>query len=70
MSTVEQLEQQIRQLDPAELAQFSTWFEAYVTHESQAWDRQIERDAQPGGPLSALARKALAQHAAGQTTRL
>ena len=66
MSTVEALERQVQQLDPKELAQFRDWF---LEFEADAWDRQIERDAK-AGKLSALARKALDDHASGRTTRL
>ena len=66
MSTVEALERQVQQLDPKELAQFRDWF---LEFEADAWDRQIERDAN-AGKLGALARKALDDHASGRTTRL
>ncbi len=66
MNTIESLEKQVQQLDPQELAQFRDWFLAF---EADAWDRQIERDAN-AGKLDALARKALEDHAAGRTTLL
>ena len=66
MSRVEQLEQQIQQLDPQEFTQFRDWF---LEFESDAWDREIERDSK-AGKLDALARKALEDHAAGRTTPL
>ncbi len=42
---LKQLEEQITQLDPEELKQFSAWFEEYMSDE---WDRQIERDEAAG----------------------
>lgn len=42
---LKQLEEQITQLDPEELKQFSAWFEEYMSDE---WDRQIERDVVAG----------------------
>ena len=42
---LEQIEQQIAQLNPEELKQFSAWFDEYMSDE---WDRQIERDVAAG----------------------
>ena len=46
--------------------EFRDWF---LEFEADAWDRQIERDAN-AGKLDSLARKALEDHAAGRTTPL
>jgi len=56
MSRVEQIENRIRDLTPAELAERRVWFEAF---DADAWDAQIERDAR-AGKLDALANQALA----------
>lgn len=42
---LKQLEEQVTQLAPEELKQFSAWFEEYM---SDGWDRQIERDVAAG----------------------
>ncbi len=42
---LKQIEEQIAQLSPEELKQFSAWFDEYMSDE---WDRQIERDEAAG----------------------
>ena len=66
MSKVENLEKQIQQLSPEELAEFRRW---YAEFDADLWDRQFELDAK-SGKLDALAEKALRAHAAGQSTKL
>jgi hypothetical protein len=45
MSTVQQLEDTVRQLSAEELAAFRTWFAEFDATE---WDRQLEADASAG----------------------
>jgi hypothetical protein len=45
MSTVEQLEEAIRQLSPEERAAFRIW---YAEYDWEEWDRQFEADASAG----------------------
>ncbi len=66
MTTLEHLELQVQQLAPSDFAKFRTWFHEY---EWQAWDRQIENDSK-AEKLKTLAGKALADHAAGRTSRI
>jgi hypothetical protein len=66
MGKVENLEEQVRDLSPEELARFREWF---VQFDAEAWDRQFEADAR-AGKLDALAERALRAHAAGQSTEL
>jgi hypothetical protein len=66
MSKVENLEKQIKQLSPEELAEFRRW---YAEFDAQLWDRQFESDVK-AGKLDALAERALRDHAAGQSTKL
>ncbi len=42
MSELEQLEQQVSQLPPGNLAKFRTWF---IELDRQLWDKQIEADS-------------------------
>ena len=42
---LKQIEEQVTQLSPEELKQFSAWFDEYMSDE---WDRQIERDEASG----------------------
>jgi succinate dehydrogenase flavin-adding protein (antitoxin of CptAB toxin-antitoxin module) len=66
MSKVENLEKQIQQLSPEELAEFRRW---YAEFDADLWDRQFESDVK-SGKLDALAERALRAHAAGQSTKL
>lgn len=66
MTEIEHIELQVKQLSAPEFAKFKAWFHEY---EWQAWDRQLETDV-GAGKLKALASKALADHAAGRTTRI
>lgn len=66
MSKVANLEKQIQQLSPEELAEFRRW---YAEFDADLWDRQFESDVK-AGKLDALAEKALRAHAAGQSTKL
>ncbi len=66
MGKVENLEEQIRRLSPAELARFREWFAEF---DAEAWDRQLEADVKTG-KLDKLAERALRAHAAGQSTEL
>ena len=66
MGDVENLERQVKDLSPEELAAFRKWFLAY---DCEVWDRQLEQDV-AAGKLDALAEKALRDHAAGKSSRL
>lgn len=66
MTTIEQLELQVKQLAPPDIAKFREWFHEY---EWQTWDRQIEKDSK-AGKLTELAAKARADHEAGRTPRI
>lgn len=66
MTRVEQLEQEIAKLDPAEFAQLREWI---LDQDWTEWDRQIERDA-AAGKLDGLMRRALADDAAGKSRPL
>ena len=66
MTRLEELEQEIRKLNRAELADLRERFRKY---DSDEWDRRIEEDAR-GGKLDELVRKALAAHGAGKTREL
>ena len=63
MDKIEQIEQGVQALSPAELAKFRAGF---LEYDWAAWDHQLERDVQAGG-LDDLAEKALRDHTAGTT---
>jgi len=67
MSKVEQIEAEIAKLPPQAVRQVSQWVQEY---EAELWDREMERDARPGGPLDKLAPQARKEIAAGQTQPL
>jgi hypothetical protein len=66
MGKVENIERQIKDLSPQEMAELREWFAVF---DAEAWDRQFEADVR-AGKLDALAREALAAHAAGKTKKL
>ena len=66
MSKVEQIENQIRQLTPAEMADLRAWF---AEIDADAWDAQIEADVR-SGKLDRLAEAAVRDHVAGRSTEL
>ena len=66
MTKVEQLEQAVQKLSPAELAAFREWFRKY---DSEEWDQQIDKDVREG-KLDKLAGESLAEHEAGRTHEL
>ena len=66
MGKLENLERQIKELSPQEMAKLREWFAGL---DAEAWDRQFEADVR-AGKLDALAEKALKAHASGTTTKL
>lgn len=66
MSTIEDIENAIANLPPAEFAEFRAWFDRF---DAARFDAQIERDAK-GGQLDDLADQALAAHRDGRTRTL
>ncbi len=66
MSDLEQLEQQVLQLSPEDLAKFRTWF---IEIDHQLWDEQIEADA-AAGKLDRLIDEARAEFKAGKAREM
>jgi len=66
VSKLENIESQIEELSPQELAAFREWFTKF---DAEAWDRQFEADV-TAGKLDSLAERALRDHAAGRSTKL
>ena len=66
MSELEQLEQQVLNLPPQDLAQFREWF---LEFDTRAWDQQIEDDLK-GGKLDELIAEARAEFKAGKAREL
>ena len=66
MRKVEELENEVQQLNPGELAVFREWF---VRYDSDEWDKEIEGDIS-AGRLDKLAEEAVAAHKARRTTEI
>ena len=64
VSSVNEIEEAVLRLTPAELDAFRAWF---VDFEAAAWDRQMEDDV-AAGRLDALADEALEDLRAGRCT--
>lgn len=65
MTRVEQLEEQIQQLSPAEFAELRTWL---AERDWEEWDKQIEQDA-ASGKLDRLFAEAREAHQQGKSTK-
>lgn len=66
MTRVEEIERAVKNLPPAELAEFRQWFAEF---DNALWDVQIEADAK-AGRLDALAQQARAAYAKGDVREL
>jgi hypothetical protein len=66
MGKIENIERQIEELSPVELAHFRAWF---LEFDWAVWDRHLAADVQ-AGKLDRLSQQALRDHAAGKTTPL
>jgi hypothetical protein len=65
MTTIDTMEQAVQKLPAAESADLRTWFTQF---DEDAWDAQIEADAN-AGKLDALAAEALAEYQAGKARK-
>jgi hypothetical protein len=66
MSKIEQIEREIQELTPEELAAFRKWF---LEFDAVIWDRQIEEDTR-AGRLDTLADKAIKDFKSGRCSEL
>ena len=66
MGKVNDLEREVQKLSADELATFRRWFAEF---DAEAWDRQLEADAN-AGKLDALADRARQAHSAGKSSKL
>jgi hypothetical protein len=64
MSAVDEIEQAIRALGPADLAALRDWFAAF---DAEVWDRQLEQDV-AAGRLDRFAEEALRDLNEGRCT--
>jgi len=66
MGNVKSIEKAVESLPPSELAEFRHWFAEF---DAEAWDKQIEQDAN-SGKLDSLAAEALADYRYGPAREL
>jgi len=66
MSTVEHIEDEVRNMSPDELARFRKWF---LEFDARHWDEAIEEDVQ-SGKLDKIADEAINSWRDGKTTEL
>ena len=66
MSTVEHIEDEIRNMSPEELIRFRKWF---LEFDSRQWDEQIAQDAQ-AGKLDKIGEQAIQSYGNGKATEL
>jgi hypothetical protein len=66
MRKVEEIEEQVRKLSTAELAEFRKW---YAEFDAQAWDKQLEADVK-AGKLDALGEAARRARREGKSKEL
>ena len=53
-TAVEKLADEVRSLPRADLDEFLAWLADYELQDSDEWDREMERDSQPGGRLQGV----------------
>jgi len=68
--TVEKIADEVKALPERELDEFLSWLADYELAHPDRWDREMERDSQPGGRLDAVLARVRADIAAGRTKPL
>jgi hypothetical protein len=69
-ATVEKIAGEVQALPKKELDEFLSWLADYELANPDRWDKEIERDSQPGGPLDAVLKRVRSDIAAGRTKPL
>jgi hypothetical protein len=69
-SIVENIAGQVKSLSDRELEESLSWLSDYEFEQSDEWDKEIERDSQAGGRLSAVFEGVRADIASGGLKRL
>jgi len=64
---VHKIAEQVKALSEKELEEFLDWLARYGLELTDAWDKEIERDAQPGGRLDAALGRVRKDIAEGKT---
>lgn len=69
-ATVEKIADEVKSLPEKELNEFLSWLADYELAHPDQWDREIERDSQPGGQLDAVLKRVRGDIATGKTKPL
>jgi hypothetical protein len=69
-SRVEQIVEQVKALPEDEREEFLSWLTDFELGQSDAWDKEIARDSQPGGRLRELLDRVRQDIAEGRTKPL
>ena len=69
-ATVERIADEVRSLPKAQLDELLAWLAEYELQQTEEWDKEIERDSQPGGRLQEVIDRARQDIAAGRTKPL
>lgn len=67
---VEKIAGQVQALPERDFDEFLSWLADYELAHPDRWDREIERDSQPGGRLDAVLKRVRSDIAAGRTKPL
>lgn len=68
--TVQKIANDVKALPEKELEEFLSWLADYQLLHPDNWDREIERDSQPGGRLDGVLKRVRADIAARRTKPL
>jgi len=69
-TTVKKIADEVKALPEKELNEFLSWLADYELAHPDRWDREIERDSQPGGRLEDVLTRVRGDIAAGRTKPL
>ena len=61
-TAVEKIVDEVRALPRSDLDEFLSWLADYELQQADDWDREMERDSQPGGRLQSVIDRALRRH--------
>ena len=67
---VQKIAEQVKALPKKELDEFLAWLADFELEHADAWDRELERDSQPGGKLDSVLQRVRGDIAAGRTKPL
>ena len=69
-TVVEKIADDVRSLPKAQFDEFLAWLAEYELQHPDEWDKEMERDSQPGGRLQNVIDRARKDIAAGRTKPL